>query len=119
MTIGERLKRLRAQKGWTQDELAQHAGMNGRHISRYEKGHLEPPRKTLLRLAEALKVPVQALLEDEPAYQLLDVIPDPELLEQFRIVARMTEEDRQAVKRVLSMITMKQQMHEMVTGKSA
>lgn len=119
MTIGERLKRLRLQRGWTQDELATQAGMNGRHISRYENDRLEPPRRSVRRLAEALEVPIEALLQDAPAFPMADLIPDPELLEQFRVLARMNDEDRQAVKHVLSMVVMKQQMQEMVAGKSA
>jgi transcriptional regulator with XRE-family HTH domain len=44
MTIGERLRKLRRDKNWTQDELAKQMGMLAGNVARYENG-LNTPRK--------------------------------------------------------------------------
>ncbi len=114
MSFAERLRNLRKEKGLTQNELADKAGMNGRHMSRYETGALKPPQRTIRRLAEALGVSVEELTQDTPQLRAQDVSLDPELLEQFQSLSRMDEEDRKAVKRILSALLMKQQMQDML-----
>lgn len=118
MSAGERIRKLRKSRGWTQDELAERAGMNGRHLSRFETGQLEPPLRTLRRIAEAFEVPVEELTEENPQERLATLVPDPELLEQFQVLSRMDEEDRKAVKRVLSAVIMRDQMQKMLVGQS-
>lgn len=45
--FGERLRRLRDERGWTQDELAERIGYSGTHISAVETGRRSPtPRFT-------------------------------------------------------------------------
>ena len=41
MSLGEKLKALRRGKGWSQDEFAYHAQIDGRQVSRYENGFLD------------------------------------------------------------------------------
>ncbi|MEV5983779.1 helix-turn-helix transcriptional regulator [Streptomyces sp. NPDC052051] len=40
--FGERLRRLRDERGWTQDELGEHMGYSGTHISAVETGRRSP-----------------------------------------------------------------------------
>lgn len=40
--FGERLRRLRDERGWTQDELGEHMGFSGTHISAVETGRRPP-----------------------------------------------------------------------------
>jgi transcriptional regulator with XRE-family HTH domain len=63
MRLAMKLKRLRATKGWTQQQLAQHARVSVGYIARLETGHYDPKLSTLRKLAKALGVPVTALLE--------------------------------------------------------
>ena len=114
MTFGERLRKARKSKGLTQDELAERAGMNGRHLSRYETGVVEPPVRTVRRLSEALSVPLEELTQDAPHAKLQSLVPDEELLEQFKALSRIDDEDRKAVKRIIAAMLMKHQMQEMI-----
>src|SRR3989338_4081742 len=55
MTLAERLKTLRMQKQWSQQQLAQAARLTQPDVSRIEIGHIQQPRLAVLRrLAEAL-----------------------------------------------------------------
>jgi XRE family transcriptional regulator, regulator of sulfur utilization len=61
--IAMRLKQLRAKRGWTQEQLAERAGINRGYLARLETGHHDPTITTLEKLAKALRVKVAALLE--------------------------------------------------------
>lgn len=62
--ISEKLKDLRSAKGMTQEQLATASGIPQSHISRLERGHHSPSRKTLEKLAGALGVDVGTLAID-------------------------------------------------------
>ena len=59
------LRNIRMKKGYTQDELAKICKLKQSRISRYEVGNREPGIETLKKLASALDVTVDELLEDE------------------------------------------------------
>lgn len=61
---GEKLREFRKQRGWTQDRLAQLAGISVSHVSQLEKGTRKSPSVDMVyQLAEALSVSVYALLK--------------------------------------------------------
>jgi transcriptional regulator with XRE-family HTH domain len=56
--LGQQIRRLREEKGWTQAELAVYAGMGGSGLSHIETGRRNPSAATLQKIAEALDVGV-------------------------------------------------------------
>jgi transcriptional regulator with XRE-family HTH domain len=54
--IGRRVRELREERGWTQNELAAKSGMVYQAVSRLESGKHPPNVATLERLAEAFGV---------------------------------------------------------------
>lgn len=62
MTLGNRIKALRAQRRITQAILAERAGLTLAYIGRLETGHYDPQLSTLRKLAKALKVTMAELL---------------------------------------------------------
>ena len=65
--LGSELRRLREERGWTQEQLAQHADLSQRVISDYEAGGIYPRPRHLAALVRALGV--------SPA-QLESLLPD-------------------------------------------
>lgn len=63
MQLASKLLALRASRGISQGELARKAGVKSSTISRLERGLAQPYRTTLLRIAKALDVDVEALLD--------------------------------------------------------
>ena len=53
-----RLKKLRKEAGITQEDLARVLGVGRTTISEYERGVIEPKRKTLIDLAFYFGVPI-------------------------------------------------------------
>lgn len=64
--IGDRIKGLREAKGWTQDELAEYAGMNRVTIAKYEVGIIAPKSNSLSKLAKAFGISADLLLDEKP-----------------------------------------------------
>ena len=59
--VGDKIQKLRAEKKWTQEDLAKKSGLPQSHISRIERFKLSPSRRTIERLAKAFGVSVGTL----------------------------------------------------------
>ena len=65
VAIGEAVMSARAEKGFTQKELAKASGINQADISKIEKGVANPTVTTLKRIASALEMKLQVSLVQE------------------------------------------------------
>lgn len=61
--IGARVRQERNTRGWTLDQLAEHAQVSRRMVVNVEQGSVNPSVGTLLRLSDALGVGLPALVE--------------------------------------------------------
>jgi len=66
VTLGERIKGLRAERQLQQRQLAEKAGLTPSMLSQIESGRLTPSLNTVGKLAGALGVPIAALFESAP-----------------------------------------------------
>lgn len=66
--FGERVRARRKELGWSQETLAQTAGMHWSHLSHIERGQRNLSLHAVLRIADSLQV--------EPGY-LLNGLPVP------------------------------------------
>lgn len=58
------LKKLRQQKGWSQEKLAKEAGISYQTLIKIERGYIKNPKlETLIKLAKALSVSVDKLIK--------------------------------------------------------
>lgn len=62
--LGDTIRALRQQRGWTQEELASRGGFDRKWINRLENGSYSPAVDRLYPLAAALEVPVAAFFPD-------------------------------------------------------
>ncbi|MNI62461.1 HTH-type transcriptional regulator ImmR [compost metagenome] len=51
VTVGEKLKMLREQRGWTQTQAADKLGVSSQVISNYERDYRSPDKETLSKIA--------------------------------------------------------------------
>lgn len=65
MTLGENLKRLRRERGLSQDEVAQKLFLSRQSVSKWENGQAEPGVENLKTLAKLYGVTVDALVGAE------------------------------------------------------
>ena len=62
--FGQRVKDLRERLVWSQEKLAERAGLDTTYISGIERGQRNPGLNSLNRLARALGVTLPALVSD-------------------------------------------------------
>ena len=97
--IGTRIATLRHQRRWTQEKLAELAGLSNNYISNIENHHSIPSLETLVKICAALEVtPDTILLGSAPqsAHYL-----EAELAELF---SRCTPRERRSILRILTIL---------------
>ena len=62
-TIALRLLRERQEREWSQQELADKAGIDRKTVNRIENLHFSPSMETFLRLCNAMKVQAHEVLK--------------------------------------------------------
>jgi transcriptional regulator with XRE-family HTH domain len=59
--LGRAVREVRARRGWSQEHLADRAGLHRNYVGSMERGELNPTWRTLLRFAAGLHVPMSEL----------------------------------------------------------
>lgn len=108
--FAQRLRDLRKQKNLSQTELGQLAGLHYTHIGRFERGASRPSGDTLKRLADALGVTSDYLLDGATDEAAKAKFQDRELLKQFQEVEQLPDEDKNVVKKLLDAFLTKKQL---------
>ena len=67
MTIGENIKKIRLEKGWTQEQLGKLLNISQAMVAKYENNKRNPKLETLQKISTALDVPVY-ILDDRIKY---------------------------------------------------
>jgi len=62
--FGAAVRRLRTARGWTQEDLADAAGLTTTYVGQVERGDKVPSLTVVLKLARGLSVPPAELLVD-------------------------------------------------------
>lgn len=62
-----RLKELRAEHGWSQQDLAIRLGVSRQSVIAIESGKFDPSLPLAFRIARAFGLPIEAIFSDAPA----------------------------------------------------
>ncbi len=110
MKIGEKIKSIRTEKGWSQRDLAARMGYNHSTITRIENGKIDIPQSRIVQFAEVLGTTVADLMSWEKVQKKNDILSDiillmskdAELLQMVETLSKLDFEKREAVKTVLN-----------------
>jgi transcriptional regulator with XRE-family HTH domain len=75
--IGDQIRAARREAGLSQEKLAELAGMDRQSINRIEQGHQAALIDNLIRIADALGVPLAELVRDGPAAATGEAVGGP------------------------------------------
>ncbi len=67
--VGERLRRLRKERGWKLEDLAERTNLSRAYLSRLENGERQPSLTALFHIAQAYGVAFSSLFESEPDFE--------------------------------------------------
>ena len=93
--------------------------MHYTHIGRYERGESRPSADTLKRLADALGVTSDYLLEGATTEAAKARFEDRELLQHFQEAEQLPREDKDLIKEFLGAFLMRRRLERMVAAKGA
>ena len=113
MSFGNKLKELRKEKNWSQDEFAEKIEGGGRHVSKYENEKTLPSAEVIMKIATVFNVSVDYLLFDDIPksplkYKHRDLISKMEQLEDI------TEDDKKAMIAFIDAFIAKYQIRKIV-----
>lgn len=112
--LPERLKQLRKQKNLSQQELAELAEIHYTHIGRYERGQSKPSTDTLKRVADALGVSSDYLLEGSTDAAAKATFEDRDLLRQFQELQSLDDKDKEIVKALIEAFIARKKIQQLV-----
>jgi y4mF family transcriptional regulator len=103
-TVGERIKKRRNELGWTQDQLAQKAGISKSFLSDLENGKRSVSADNLLEIARVLSLSLDYLMKGEELEAKTAEVQIPASLSDF------AEQEGLTFKQALAMLRMREQI---------
>lgn len=100
--LSSRIQSLRKEKGISQSELADLAGISRAQINRYENQGADPSASTLKAIANHLDTTVDFLINGSSNDKARASLKNTELLKHFKEVDSMPDNDKNALMRVIS-----------------
>ena len=113
--LKDRLLEARKKKGISQQELAKLAKVHFTNVGKYERGESVPAADILNRIAKALEVTTDYLLNGTLQDKSADAISDEELLLQFRKVEQLPASKKKLVKEFLDAFIFKSDLQKQLT----
>ena len=110
MSLGEKIKKLRNEKGLSQEKFGKQSGIHPNHVGKYEANKTVPSADNLRKIAEVLEVSSDYLLFDDASRNEKIKFIDPERLERFMSIDKMDEKDRDTIKNILDAMILKNQV---------
>ena len=103
-TVGERIKKRRTDLGWTQDQLAQKAGISKSFLSDLENGKRSVSADNLLDIARVLSLSLDYLMKGEETEPKSAEVQIPASLAAFAEAERLT------FKQTIALLRMREQI---------
>ncbi len=112
MSFGKRLAKARTEKGYSQTELGDIAGVHYTQIGRYEKKGVVPAGDVLGKIANALGVTTDFLMSGTTNDQANDTLNDKELIALFKRTEELPKERKKVVKELLEAFLIKTELQQ-------
>ncbi len=99
--IGERIQHYRKKAGLSQEEVAEQSGLTQKHISRIEGGYHSSLFITIMMIAKAINVPIDAFTEniDENAHSAIINTIIAEMADMNRTQLEMLKDSIEIIKK--------------------
>ncbi|HZU60726.1 MAG TPA: helix-turn-helix transcriptional regulator [Solirubrobacteraceae bacterium] len=113
--LGERIRQLRKEVGWSQAELGEKIGTDSQRVSRYENGRITPSLDAIVRVAEAFNVSIDYLLVDGIPRRPLHAA-EHNLGDRLSHLGELSEEDLAALLNVMDAMVAKARLRSLAGG---
>lgn len=103
-------------KRLTKDKLGKAVGVHHSQIGRYEKGEASPSAEVLKKIAHALDVSTDFLMNGSTAELAAENITDKTLINQFNRISELSEENKIVVSKLIDAFLFQQEMKQKLVG---
>ena len=110
-TIGEAIRKLREQKRMSQKEVAAAIEVDPTQYNRIELGKSLPTLKTIAKIAKALNVSIDKLINEEQDFEEVD-IKDKSLFDKVKLIDELPEEEKNTILKVIDLALSKKKFKE-------
>jgi transcriptional regulator with XRE-family HTH domain len=113
MIFFERLKELRKEKNWSQQELADKIGGDARQISRYENKKITPSVEAVIKLAYAFNISIDYLLIENAPKRTLNN-EDKEVIEKLQHIQYLSKEDKASLLHIVDALASRNKLKSFI-----
>ncbi len=108
MNVGENIRKIREDKGFTQQQMADLVGMHRSNYSKVETAQRELSISALAKVAKFFDLSLDELVNFEGTVPKEVTIEDKTTLEQIKLIGQLEPEDKNMVFRLIDTIVTKQ-----------
>ncbi len=110
--FGKRLTAAREAKSLTKERLGKVVGVHHSQIGRYEKGEASPSAEVLKKMANALHVSTDFLMNGTTSDMANENIQDKTLINQFNRISELSEQNKTVVSTLIDAFLFQQEMKQ-------
>ncbi|WP_303922533.1 helix-turn-helix domain-containing protein [Draconibacterium sediminis] len=111
--LDNRILDLRKQKNWSQSDLTKAVGILYAQIGRYETKGTQPSAEVLKKIADALDTTTNYLMHGNKYEKAMSILDDAELLQQYKAVDSMDNEDKAVIKKLIDAFITKGKLNQL------
>lgn len=115
MNLGNRIQRLRKDKGLTQSALAKLINISLPQLVRYETKEVQPNADTLRLLANVFGVSIDFIVNGNLDEKAKSSLSDDKLLQQFKAVEQMDKKDKSVILSLIDAYITKKQIQKLAS----
>jgi transcriptional regulator with XRE-family HTH domain len=109
-SFGQRLTEVREAKGFTKDKLGKAINIHYSQIGRYERNEASPSADALKKMANALDVSTDYLMNGTTADLAAENIQDKTLINQFNRITELSSDNKIVVSKLIDAFLFQQEM---------
>ncbi len=109
MKIGDKIKKAREAKGWSQKEVALNIIMDQSQYSKIENNKTDPHLSTIEKIADALEISLEQLFTAEQTFKDINSF-DKSLVEKMQMVEQLEDIEKKSVYSIIDALVNKHKL---------
>jgi transcriptional regulator with XRE-family HTH domain len=115
MDIGNKIKKVREAKGFSQRQIAKELGMDPSQYSKIENGKTDPTTSTLEKIAKALNIEISDLFASDDIFKDINSA-DKTLVEKIRLIEQLDDKERASIYNIIDSLFAKKRLKDTLSN---
>lgn len=115
MKLGDKIKKTREAKGWSQKELALSLKMDQSQYSKIENNKTDPHLSTIEKIADALGISTEELFSADKIFKEVSSF-DKSLVEKMQMIEQLEDIEKKSVYSIIDGLATKQRLKQTLSN---